>query len=343
MLRYWNSGYGVAALKRLTVIGLSTCVLLAICRVGASAQSASARGPGLVFQSRSATSTSGFKPEVVKPDKPTPFDQFLQPNGKQEPMDQREWMATIKTVSQDSRFFCTATLIGPRVLLTAAHCTSHISEAVIDITPDARRLKCQAHPRFRPVGLGFQFDYALCLLDKDYPEAVLPIAAADKAPSSVAIPVKFERLSLDPRDVKFSFSDSSLRYLLLAGFGCTKRDQTRADPKQNVLSAGFTRITAFGPVRLTSGGRSMRDSAILCAGDSGGAAYRVRNPTDPFGERVIVAINSANIVQNSQVGDFSYLPKTSAPAFVSFFWQWKRAMGNPMVCGVDPAIAQRCH
>jgi hypothetical protein len=75
----------------------------------------------------------------------------------------------------------------------------------------------------------------------------------------------------------------------------------------------------------------------------GGAAYRLQRPDDPFGRRVIVAVNSANILQNSQVGDFSYLPKTSVPAFKSFFWQWKRAMGNPMVCGVDRTIEPRCH
>lgn len=260
-------------------------------------------------------------------------NRFLLLNGKpdQTPITEK-WPFTVRADFLSHGTFCTATMIGPRVLLTAAHCISNLPRGPLPMHLNIydRTANCRYHPSFRLQGFAFQFDYALCLIDR-------PIdVIADGVPNAL----KFERLSLDARDSNFRYGDQASRYFVLVGYGCTTYDQKLSEKRG--LSGGYTRVDLFTPLRMRSGVRGSRDNAILCAGDSGGAVYRLADLKNPYGPRTIVAVNSANIVQGGRVGDYSFLARTSAPAFVTFFRQWKRDMGNPKVCGVDRDIDALC-
>ena len=104
------------------------------------------------------------------------------------------------------------------------------------------------------------------------------------------------------------------------------------------LRAGFATVANFGPLRLTAGSAGSRDdSATLCSGDSGGAAYRVNGSTAQA-PRLIVAVNSANLISRH----ISYLSRTSAPVFIKFFQEWRRKYADAKVCGLDAEIEPRC-
>jgi Trypsin len=316
------------------------------------------------------------------------------PNG--EPRDPTRWPATLYFEGFTKASGCTVSLIGPRVLLTAAHCLAGARKAAIALrvpnteaaapvgkklivkgpraratTPDVSapskeaksltvpladqerevviELTCEPHPGHRLFAAARYLDYGLCHLNQDFPEYITmtpskggnPKLASPKTVTPQAgdgerraVPVLFERLSLDPKDSSLIFAQRESRRLLISGYGCTKSDERSRD---GTFNTGFATVTSYGPVRLTMGSVLLFESFMLCAGDSGGAAYRVRGAT-PESPRLIVAVNSANLLSRRT----SFLSRTSAPAFVNFFQAWRRKWGMPKVCGLDAEIEPRC-
>lgn len=128
---------------------------------------------------------------------------------------------------------CTATAIGPRVLLTAAHCLKNGSDGRIKDTNVT--LNCEPHP-WRTDG----YDLALCLTS-----GVIPVA----------------------RNEPYESIDTSRKVsngqLTLLGYGCTKKGGAAG-----VLYEG----TSFVKDPDSSGFHT-EGGASVCAGDSGGAAY----------------------------------------------------------------------
>src|SRR5262249_12376179 len=123
------------------------------------------------------------------------------------------------------------------------------------------------------------------------------------------------------------------RYLMLTGFGCSSKGTERIDGN---LRVGYAAISGLAPNRIALGSPFVQSDAILCAGDSGGPAYRVFGDPRPS---VIVGVNSANILQRN----ISFLAPTSSPGFVSFFGNWRARWNNPKVCGVDSEIESKCY
>jgi hypothetical protein len=154
--------------------------------------------------------------------------------------------------------------------------------------------------------------------------------------------VKFERLSLDPKDALYRLGDERSRLVLLAGMGCTDRNLSNGAEGIGQLSEGLSLVTHRDLLRLVAGAQHRRDSATICQGDSGGAAFRVLT-ADRHGPRRVIAINSTNIVIAGRVQQVSFLIKTSAPPFVEFFRSWRRRHNQPKVCGIDIEIEDRCH
>jgi hypothetical protein len=213
-----------------------------------------------------------------------------------------------------------------KVRVPSPDSTAKAGEEVFDSAERTIALTCDPHPRYAASSLWRFLDYALCYLSSDFPALLVP--------NLKVVEARFERLSLDRKDTNFRFSDPNTRRILLSGYGCSTTDETKRDGKFRI---GFATIANFGPVRLTTGSPLRSDSAVLCAGDSGGAAYKLVT-SDPNGPRVVVAVNSANVLTRN----LSFLSRTSAPAFVAFFTTWREKWGRPKVCGIDP-IGTRCH
>jgi hypothetical protein len=226
-------------------------------------------------------------------------------------------------------------------MLTAAHCVPYVYDFAIQLSQDPKaekwQLSCERHPAYADQGFGANFDYALCLTPKDLPREIdiLPVDG-DKGDGPTKVTLLFEQLSLDPADLNIVFRREDSHWLLLSGYGCTDPSQKQLD---NRLRAGFARMSFNGPIRLITGSPFRNDSAVLCSGDSGGGAYRVKTRDDPYGARVIVGVNSAFAWESHR----SYLAKTSAPAFIRFFRLWRQRWGNPKVCGVDGDMGNLCH
>lgn len=127
------------------------------------------------------------------------------------------------------------------------------------------------------------------------------------------------------------------RKILLVGYGCV--NPFEPVPPDGYLRQGFAHISVNGPVRLITGTPQITNDRILCRGDSGGAAYRAKKVDAVYEQRVIIGVNSANLLSYRQ----SFLAKTSAPAFVRFFHQWRNSHNHPKVCGLDADIAQLCN
>jgi V8-like Glu-specific endopeptidase len=202
--------------------------------------------------------------------------------------------------SRHGKDFCTSTLVGPKVLFTAAHCV--INERLVEINHAGATIRGECTP-----APGYNVshpseDWALCLLDK-------PITD-----------VKYERLNLDASLLKVGDR------LRLTGFGCTKSD--RSGGNDGVYREGNAPITMLPDARsndiVTSG------KVAVCFGDSGGPAFAVHRTK---GDRVEVSVNSRGDIRK-----LSHLASTSTPAAKKFLTEWSAAK-KASICGVPPSAS----
>lgn len=133
---------------------------------------------------------------------------------------------------------CSSTVVGKKVLLTAAHCVE--DSKVINPVDTAKHdftAVCDPHIKYE----GEDFDMALCL--SDTPLDVTPATLADRGPRMGEL-------------------------VLLSGYGCTS--SRRKGGNDGIFRIGFSRVD-----NLTGADNTFftRSETTLCSGDSGGAAY----------------------------------------------------------------------
>lgn len=162
------------------------------------------------------------------------------------------WPATFVFVSSSNNR-CTATAIGPRVLLTAGHCVSPSEKGNIQET--GITLVCEKH------SFGDAVDLALCQSSRE-----IPLNKGDY----------YETLDLNPGAPPLGSA------LALLGFGCSEKSKASTGLYEGIAIVSI----APTPETLTF---ETKGGASICSGDSGGAAYL---PGALNGSRTIVGVAS---------------------------------------------------
>jgi Trypsin len=186
-------------------------------------------------------------------------------NGKSQ--DETKWPATLKFLV-NGNLYCTATIVGDKVVITAAHCVPKHSTFKVQLGQEFYHqefsLDCTIDPRFN--SWTYAFDTAMCLQTGQDP-----------------FPATLKRESIDLHLTKL-YRDQTL---FLLGYGCrVDGDKTTA----GYLYGG--NVTLLGVAQSPGGHVTATGKPILCPGDSGGAAY-AGDPDNPAGKkRAIVGINS---------------------------------------------------
>lgn len=196
------------------------------------------------------------------------------------------WPATLIFRNADGGG-CTATAVGDRVVLTAAHCVANGAAARVEVDAQGTTvdITCDHHPAY-PADISA--DFALCL-----------------ASASLRFPQRYEVVSQSAALVAVG------RKVTLLGYGCLTAGG--ADKNFGQLFEGTSTISVAEPrdYVVTNG------PAAVCFGDSGGAAFS----QDPVARRV-VAINSRGDISRN-----SWLSITSGGLFTNWARTWKSSQG----------------
>jgi hypothetical protein len=223
------------------------------------------------------------------------------------------WPASF--VSSSAQGSCTATLIGPRVLMTAAHCVGQGKTARITYADGlAFDGTCKRFPQWSENNPSA--DFALCHM-----QAVVKKSG-----------LQYEYISLEPVRIKQG------QELVAGGYGCTDLESRTVEnpPEFRIGSLFIDKLPTVMPswpewIATTPG--TPGEAAFVCPGDSGGAVYAVQ----VNGARAAVALISAVGADKAQ-SDYlvSYLAALSSAAGKKFVSDWLGET-KELVCGVGSA------
>lgn len=216
--------------------------------------------------------------------------QSLLINGR--PVDGADWPASVYARSGNAA--CSATLVGERVVLMAAHCMDDGGKISFTAQANNYSASCTHHPQYDSNQTA---DFALCLTDR-------PVTG-----------VVFE-------DIGISEDLSVGQTVTLSGYGCI-------NPGGGGGNDGIFRIgdaTIQGLPNAVSNDTITKGGAALCFGDSGGSAYVVKGDSS----RVIIGINSRGNISTTSYLASVY----NGSLFSAWAKSWSKSNSNVKICGI---------
>lgn len=232
------------------------------------------------------------------------------------------------------RAACTAALIGPEVMLTAAHCVPTTGKVGFRYEGQAQAYaaQCTQHPKYVSKQ-DASADFALCR-----------IQPAFKAPPNFT----FETVDLA------SIGSMRGKQIVLTGFGCVSdivKDNV-PDGRYRIGSNEIDETSLTPPQRLrddvyyaTKENNNLftvddPTLANLCPGDSGGPAFHSTGAGTTFAERRIVGVNSRVFYRDSAKTSYgsSLISSTGGQDFRVWATDWTKT-GHVDACGLAGALA----
>jgi secreted trypsin-like serine protease len=219
--------------------------------------------------------------------------------------------ALVRVDAHSSRFVCTGTAVGPRLVLTAAHCVSNSMGLVFvhgtdPLAPEAERFRVaavRAHPGFAISGEEVEHDIAVVTLAEDVTN-VEPVSRAKVAP-----------LAGHP--------------VTLVGYGATSVEDSRRLDGVRLKNAAESSVDEVSDLRLVIGGA---DAPENCTGDSGGPALA----EDANGVlQLIGVVSSARHAATPCEGGSVHMRVDAYAAFIEES-EGGASTGEPGSCALDP-------
>lgn len=217
------------------------------------------------------------------------------------PANPLNWPATF-TFKNSEGGACTATAIGQKVILTAAHCVTNGQSGTASTSSTSAKVTCFHHPDYPD---DISADFALCSLEDG---KALPKFIGG-----------YERINTDAAVVPI-FSK-----VILLGYGCLQPggiDRNFGSLYQG--PAEIRRLPKNDNFILVAG------DAAVCFGDSGGGAFSAASA-----DRKLIAVNARGDISRN-----SWLASTHRALFVDWARKWSSDK-KIHICGID-AAAQDC-
>lgn len=203
---------------------------------------------------------------------------------------------------------CTSTLVGPRVLLTAAHCLLKGRRIAIHVEGRTVHADCTPAPEYDQ-HKNRSPDYALCLMEEEITETRY-----------------FETVNTDPELLKVG------QEVLLTGFGCTEPGgggDTSGDTYR-IGEADISALPTGSENRLTA-----RGSAVLCVGDSGGPGFLQQGKDGS--PRIQISVNAGSDGPSMR----SFMASLSTEYARTFMREWS-SRNRVEICGVHRRASPKC-